>query len=268
MHGMGHFKVKLACSRHESTSGIRSVRPPTLNLGTTCSGHLHAPDALTRVLIEQKAWWVPSQSKRCGSRISNSACPTRSPNTSSAELQKLIIKWQENEPGNLTNLLAVPYPSFLFTGWTMEYVYHTTWKQKRVFPSFTYECDMWWNLIHRNQTTTDRVWNICVGFDTDSAPLKDSNCNKFHKCLLHAISRSKSSDPNFPTTKANRYWQTHVPEWNSVYGQPSHSSYKQKRKWPLPGTNNSDWWCENSRRSFTLQDCFISQPFQTTLLWC
>lgn len=23
----------------------------------------------------------------------------------------------------------------------------------------------------------------CVGFDTDSAPLKDSNCNQFHRCL-------------------------------------------------------------------------------------
>ena len=193
------------------------------------SGHLHAPDALTRVLIEEKAWWVPSQSKRCGSRISNSACPTRSPVTTSAELQKLIIraKWQEKERGSLKNLLAVTYKAFLFTEWTMEYVYHTTWKEKRAFPSFTFDCDMRWNLLHRNQQTENEI--CCVGFDTDLAPLKDSNCNHFHKCLLHAISRSKSSDPNFPTTKANRYWQTHVPEWNSVYGQPSHSSYKQKR---------------------------------------
>lgn len=48
-------------------------------------------------------------------------------------------------------------------GWTMEYVYHTTWKQKRAFPSFTFECGMWWNQLHRNQTTTDWEWNMFCG---------------------------------------------------------------------------------------------------------
>jgi hypothetical protein len=161
----------------------------------------------------------------------------------------------------------VPYQAFLFMGWTIEYVYHTTWKQKRAFPSrLTVICDETCYTEIKQRQTENEI--RCVGFDTDSAPLKDSNCNQFHKCLLHAISRSKSSDPNFPTAKVNRYWQTHVPKWKSVYGQPSHSSYKQNRKWPLPVTDNSYWWRENSRRSFTLHDYFICQPFQTTLPWC
>lgn len=199
---MEYFKVKLTCSCHDSTYGIRGVRPSTLNLGTEWSGHLHAPDVLTRVLTEQKASWVPSQSKRCGSRISNSVCPTRSPVTTSAELQKLIIKWQENEPGNLTNLLAVPYQAFLFMGWTMEYVYRTTWKQKRAFPTFTFDCGMWWNLLHRNQTTPDREWNMVCGiwhrlsttegFQLQSIPQMFTSCNITFQILGSQFSYYKS----------------------------------------------------------------------------
>lgn len=166
------------------------------------SVHLHAPDALTRVLIEQTVWWAPSQSKRCGGRISNSACSTRSSVTTSAEQQKLIIKWQENEPGNLTSLLAVPYQAFLFMEWTMKYVYHTTWKQKRAFPSFTFDCDMWWNLLHRNQTTTDREWNmlcgiwhrlgITEGFQLQSIPQMFTSCNITFQILGSQFSYYKS----------------------------------------------------------------------------
>ena len=81
MHGMEYFEVKLTCSRHESTEGIR---------GLERSGHLNAPGTLTRVLVEQKTWWVSNRSKCCGSRISISVCPTRSPVTASAELQNLL----------------------------------------------------------------------------------------------------------------------------------------------------------------------------------
>jgi hypothetical protein len=42
-------------------------------LTSALSGYIHAPAALTRVIIEQKAWLVPSQFKRCGSRISTTS---------------------------------------------------------------------------------------------------------------------------------------------------------------------------------------------------
>jgi hypothetical protein len=106
--------VKFPSSRHESIQRSRNINPPTLNLGTKWSGHLHAPAALPPYPPNRGLGGSQSQSGRCGSRHSNSACRTRSPVTTPAELHKLI-KRPENEPGNLTNLLTVPYQAFLFT---------------------------------------------------------------------------------------------------------------------------------------------------------
>jgi hypothetical protein len=173
------------------------------------------------------------------------------------------------------NLLAVPYQTFLFMGWTMEYVclWDELWNTSIIRPGnrkepshlsrLTVVCDESSYTEIKQQQTENEI--CCVGFDTDSAPLKDSNCNQFHKCLRTSCNITfQILGSQFSYYKSKSL----MPEWNSVYGQPSHSSYKQKHKWPLPGTNNSHYWRENSRRSFTLQDYFICQPFQTTLPWC
>jgi hypothetical protein len=213
------------------------------------------------------ALWIPGQSQLCGSRKSNSACPTRDPVTSSA-LQKLI-KWQEKCTCEFDEFAGNPItrPFCLRDQlWNASIIRPGNRKEPFHVSRLIVVCGKTCYMEIKQRQTENEM--CCVGFDRDSAPLKDSNCNQFHKCLLHAVSRSKSSDPNFPTIKSNRCLQINVPEWNSLYGQPSHSSYKQKHSWPLPGTNNSEWWCENSRRSFTLQDYFICQPFQATLPWC
>jgi len=162
-----------------------------------------------------------------------------------------------------------PISDFLSMGYTMEYVYHTTWKQKRAFPSFTFDCGMWWNLLHRNQTTDWECNMLCgiwhrlsttEGFQLQSIPQMFTYFMQYHVpnpripvfLLQKQIANDKHMCPN------------EIP----CIVSPTHSSYKQKHKWPLPGTNNSYWWRENSRRSFTLQDYFICQPFQTTLPWC
>jgi hypothetical protein len=180
------------------------------------------------------------------------ACPTRKPITTSAELQKLIIKWQEKWTWEFDefagNSVSDRFVYGMNFGMRLSYDLET---EKSLYISYVW---LWYVLKTATQkSNNDSPRMKCFVWDlTDSAPLKDSKCNQFHKCLLHAVSRSKSSDPNFPTTKSNRCLQINVPEWNSLYGQPSNSSYKHKHNWPLPATNNSQWWCENSRRSFTL----------------